>query len=104
MRSKFKKYKINQSEQTLIIHSARGPEFVSNQWNDLCSYSSNIRISMCQPNRPEQNGVCERMHRTLKSQLIQIGAPFPKTIKCIAKFQALLNKRARYINTFKQEK
>ena len=54
---------------TLILHSDRGPEFVSQPWHQLFQKYPFLCGSMSPPFHPISNAVMERFHRTFRKML-----------------------------------
>ena len=53
----------------LMHHSDRGTQYCSNRYTELLR-ANNIDISMVQSGDPRDNGIAERIHRTLKSEFL----------------------------------
>lgn len=61
----FKKFVENQLEKTIKIYrSDNGSEYVNNDFQQFC-IASGIKIEKSAPYSPQQNGVAERMNRTI---------------------------------------
>ena len=82
MFSVFKRWKQDVETQTGLkikcLKSDNGGEYESNQFKEFCS-ENGIRMIKTVPGTPEQNGVAERMNRTLNERIrcmrIQSGLP-----------------------------
>nr|YP_009472715.1 hypothetical protein [Codium arenicola]ARO74342.1 hypothetical protein [Codium arenicola] len=86
-------------DHKLIIHSDQGPEFRSDNWAKL--EDLNVQLSMTTyPNSTQENAVCERFQRTLKTllKLKQFKPTIPKQVKNLAQLNLILSKRINNIN------
>jgi hypothetical protein len=67
----FRKWKVMIEKQTKkkvkLLHTDNGMEFCSNEFNDYCSDEGIVRHHTI-PYTPQQNGVAERMNRTIISK------------------------------------
>jgi len=64
-----RKRKQKEGKMELMHHSDRGSQYCSNEYVGLLK-SNNIDISMVQSGDPRDNGIAERIQRTLKSEFL----------------------------------
>ncbi|MBT30696.1 MAG: transposase, partial [Thalassobius sp.] len=63
------KQRKNNMKMDLMHHSDRGSQYCSNDYTKLLK-KNKIEISMVQSGDPRDNGIAERMHRTLKTEFL----------------------------------
>ena len=82
----------------LIIHSARGSPYTSNQFVNLISSYKHTHLSHNEKASPKQNAVAERMVKCLKKQLLVAIKDIPP-LTSIKDIQHLFQTKADYYNT-----
>ena len=92
----FLEKKGTEAKLVLIVHTDRGSEFASKEFNALL-LTEKVYSSMSRPNTPNDNPVAERYIRIIKSQLPAAGE-WPQTFRNIAQAAFFLAKRIKYIN------
>lgn len=90
---------INQQLQTLFIHSDRGFEFQTEKYMTLEKDNPKVILSMGKANKPIDNAVVERYHRTFKNQCKDILPQIPKVVKSIRDLEVFCNKRVKALNS-----
>ena len=95
---------INQQLQTLFIHSDRGFEFQTEKYMTLEIDNPKVILSMGKPNKPIDNAVVERYHRTFKNQCKDILPQIPKVVKSIRDLEVFCNKRVKALNSLHKSK
>ena len=72
---------INQGRKPRAIRVDRGKEFLSDQLKDWCE-ERGIEIQLTAPYSPSQNGIAERMNRTLVelARAMRISADLPENL------------------------
>lgn len=91
------RYTINKQKHNLVIHTDRGPEFVSQLWKDLEIKNKRVKLSMSDKADPLCNSVSERFNRTFKNQLNNIYR-LKQKYKSIIDIQRDVNKRIAEFN------
>lgn len=82
----------------LLIHSDRGSEYASKVLTALFDNRTKcLSISMSNANTPTDNGVAERLVRTLKSQVIDSGI-WPKHFKNLAEVKSFTEVKKHFMN------
>jgi len=69
LRMALRQRKKKKGKMKLIHHSDRGSQYCSNDYTELLK-ENNIDISMVQSGDPRDNGIAERIHRTLKTEFL----------------------------------
>jgi transposase InsO family protein/integrase len=82
----------------LIVHTDRGPEFVSKAWHNYCEASTLIEGSMSAANSPTSNAVVERWFKLFKTDL-QNNTSMPATVATELKLKQCIAARIKYLNS-----
>lgn len=85
--------------ETLLIHSDRGPQFTSKEYFQYIESHPFLKGSMTAGGQPNQNAVIERMIRTFKSQLKHLNVDLPTNVKRTRDLQKACDRRRIKINS-----
>jgi site-specific recombinase XerD len=89
--------RLNKQKDELLIHCGRGAEFVSAQYNSFIKENSYIIGSMSRIATPRDNGIMEKVFRTVKTQLFNFKG-WPNSFDSLHHLNKYLAERIDYYN------
>jgi len=91
------KLKVPKLTVKIIVHTDRGPEFLSKQWYRYVNDSDVFQGSTSLPATPTSNAVIERVFKTFKRDYNN-ATSLPSNVATVSELRAVINRRIRFLN------